>query len=155
MEQPLNAREFIQRFHLPQLVRISPTNEMDFCASDCSAPKRQENNEPSSLCDITDSQHDEGEKHSSSNRLLSLQATAACSTSETDTKLGLRLVPISKRPTLSRLQLEQPFLLYKAYKKLEICAYANDSKNELNERSGDPVYFPHNYKGKSISVLIE
>lgn len=61
---------------------------------------------------------------------------------------NIRLVPPSKRPALSKLQLNQPFLLYKAYKKLELCAYVIDLKNELNEKSGDPIFFPQNYPGK-------
>lgn len=61
---------------------------------------------------------------------------------------SIRLTPPSKRPALSKLQLNQPFLLYKAYKKLELCAYVIDLKNELNEKSGDPIYFPQNYPGK-------
>lgn len=65
-----------------------------------------------------------------------------------DWEQRMRLVPPSKRPTLSKLNLKQPLLLYKACKKLEICAYVMDPKNELNEKSGDPIYFPHNYPGK-------
>ena len=61
---------------------------------------------------------------------------------------SIRLAPPSKRPTLSKLHLSQPFLLYKAYKKLELCAYMIDSKNELEEKSGDPIYFPQNYPGE-------
>lgn len=61
---------------------------------------------------------------------------------------SIRLTPPSKRPQLSKLELNQPFLLYKAYKKLELCAYIIDPKNELNEKSGDPIYFPQNYPGK-------
>jgi hypothetical protein len=60
----------------------------------------------------------------------------------------IKLIPPSKNLTLSKLQLEQPFLLYKAYRKLEVCAYAIDSNNQLNDKSGDPIYFPHNYQGK-------
>lgn len=61
---------------------------------------------------------------------------------------SIKLVPIIKWPTMAKLNLEQPFLLYKAYKKLELCAYVVDTKNELSEKSGDPIYFPHNYTGK-------
>lgn len=65
-----------------------------------------------------------------------------------DALQSIRLTPPSKRPALSKLQLNQPFLLYKAYKKLELCAYVIDLKNEVNEKSGDPIYFPQNYPGK-------
>ena len=61
---------------------------------------------------------------------------------------GIKLMPPCKRPTLGKLHLEQPFLLCKAYRKLEVCAYAIDSNNQLNDKSGDPLYFPHNYQGK-------
>lgn len=67
---------------------------------------------------------------------------------------SIRLAPPSKRLTLCKLQLNQPFLLYKAYKKLELCAYMIDTKNELNEKSGDPIYFPHNYPGKFSARLL-
>lgn len=63
-------------------------------------------------------------------------------------KDNIRLMPPSKRPALSKLHLNQPFLLYKAYRKLELCAYLIDPKNELNEKSGDPIYFPQNYPGE-------
>lgn len=67
----------------------------------------------------------------------------------------LKLVPPSKSSTLSKLELNQPFLLYKAHKKIELCAYAVDEKNQLNEKSGDPIYFPHNYQGKCASKKLE
>lgn len=67
---------------------------------------------------------------------------------------SIRLAPPSRRPALSKLQLNQPFLLYKAYKKLELCAYVIDQKNELNEKSGDPIYFPQNYPGKCHLVHV-
>lgn len=60
----------------------------------------------------------------------------------------MKLVPPCKSSTLAKLELNQPFLLYKAYKKIELCAYAIDQKNQLNDKSGDPIYFPHNYQGK-------
>lgn len=128
MEQASSAREFIQRFHLPQLVRIVHENQSS------------ENSDNENLEDTTsfigeraDCNSDRGTQQVSSSRAA---------------PDSIRLAPTSKRPTLSKLQLEQPFLVYKAYKKLELLAYANDSKNELNVRSGDPIYFPHNYKGK-------
>lgn len=65
---------------------------------------------------------------------------------------SIRLAPPSRRPALSKLKLDQPFLLYKAYKKLELCAYVIDLKNELNEKSGDPIYFAQNYPGKCRHV---
>lgn len=52
---------------------------------------------------------------------------------------------------MSKLELNQPFLLYKAYNKLELTAYLLDPKNQLNEKSGDPIYFPHNYPGKCVA----
>lgn len=62
---------------------------------------------------------------------------------------SIRLTPPSCRPALSKLQLNQPFLLYKAHKKLELCAYVLDPKNELNgDKSGDPIYLPQSYPGK-------
>lgn len=61
---------------------------------------------------------------------------------------SIKLIPPCKNVTYSKLDLNQPFLLYKAYKKLELCAYVIDSKNEINDKSGDPIYFPQNYTGK-------
>ena len=66
---------------------------------------------------------------------------------------SLRLAPPDKRPALSKLQLNQPFLLYKAHTKLELSAYVLDLKNELSEKSGDPIHFPHNYPGKPSGLL--
>lgn len=63
---------------------------------------------------------------------------------------NIKLMPPSKRPTLSKLELEQPFLIYKAHRKLEICAYAADSNNELHDKSGDPIFFPQNYQGELL-----
>lgn len=68
--------------------------------------------------------------------------------SKLDTLESIRLTPPSRRITFNKLSLNQPFLLYKAYKKLELSAYLIDSKNELNEKSGDPIYFPQNYPGE-------
>lgn len=61
---------------------------------------------------------------------------------------SIKLIPPCKNVTYSKLDLNQPFLLYKAYKKLEVCAYFIDSKNQINDKSGDPIYFPQNYAGK-------
>lgn len=77
--------------------------------------------------------------------LLSLQADQ---NDKIDPLHRMKLVPPSKSVTLNKLELNQPFLLYKAHKKIELCAYAIDQKNQLNEKSGDPIYFPHNYQGK-------
>lgn len=65
-----------------------------------------------------------------------------------DSLNSIRLTPPSQRITFNKLQLNQPFLLYKAFKKLELSAYLIDAKNELYEKSGDPIYFPQDYLGK-------
>lgn len=75
------------------------------------------------------------------------------STRNTNGSNNIKLMPPSKRPTLSKIDLEQPFLIYKAHRKLEICAYAADSNNELNDKSGEPIYFPHNYQGESRPLV--
>lgn len=73
--------------------------------------------------------------------------------SEVNLHADIKLMPPSKRPTLSKVHLEQPFLLYKAYRKLEICAFAMDANNELNDKSGDPIFFPHNYQGECMAFV--
>lgn len=222
MESPLNARDFIKRFHLPQLVRISSLqhNEEPAFSRQISKQNTPPARPPNSSFQTNRSERkpdrDQVEaeaggwiflspnklNHSTSQRQASdgemgadldeedqfgdLQfrslaqisvrmprVTLASSNSRShassarwslerqspaeevaprgqDERKGalIKLAPPSKRPTLSKLHLNQPFLLYKAYRKLELCAYAMDSKNELNEKSGDPIYFPHNYPGK-------
>lgn len=68
---------------------------------------------------------------------------------------SIRLCPPSKRPLFSKLALNQPFLLYKARKKVEMSAYVLDRRNELNQRSGQPIYFPIEYSGKFERVKYE
>lgn len=231
MEAPLNAREFLKRFHLPQLVRISqdaesssklacPDEQVSPVVAATNADKPDEEafdanwsgpaglSASRSLSDRDRSTHVQQQhqmQHEKSEwtykpalRQLGEQAhkrpaTAGVPARETARQEGarfwagregpsvrrsvdfeshlapvkssskqaaeegrsqlereesIRLAPPSRRPALSKLQLNQPFLLYKAYKKLELCAYVIDLKNELNEKSGDPIYFPQNYPGK-------
>lgn len=126
MEAPLNAREFIKRFHLPQLVRVSSLGEtrenkanLTTCA--CAGPTLN--------CSASPAEEQ------------------ACSVGS-QWRPDIKLAPPSERPKLSKLQLDQPFLLYKAHRKLEVRAYALDAKNELEETSGDAIYLPHNYPGE-------
>lgn len=192
METPLNAREFLKRFHLPQLVRISlpthqlePTttiNESNRCQLVARAggersddwtykPANVSNGSTSnktafrSLVNIELQEEEEARRdfHSiadwSSRQVpprASLGNVAIDDNAEDKRNKevrgeSIRLMPPSKRPAQAKLELKQPFLLYKAYKKLELCAYPIDPNNELNDKSGDPIYFPQNYPGESSS----
>lgn len=161
MEQASSAREFIQRFHLPQLVRIAREEQPDNDSADDSFQDTSLNGgrgEPigpancrRSLCDTGARRQRQQQQQQQTPGLR--RPFGATGHGPGEAPSSIRLAPTSKRPTLSKLQLEQPFLVYKAYKKLELLAYANDSKNELNVRSGDPIYFPHNYRGKSLESI--
>jgi len=175
METPLNAREFIKRFHLPQLVRISGLQEPDgrlqasrldqlereHFETDSSAADCPQQSLASCAASLQSEAQAEGHRLSAGASSLRVAGQEACAkqrgvsdaqrrTVQRREPAGaqIKLTPPSKGPTLSRLKLEQPFLLYKAYRKLELRAYLVDSKNELTEKSGDPIYFPHNYPGK-------
>lgn len=236
MENALNAREFLSRFHLPQLIRISNLpngGHSDKLAEmfDNKSPSDSRNKhsakrvsgairdqkekrcnwtylEPEfvranraaevSAEDTDEHADNEARLHSMSTWSMSLESTGntgaepkrlhqfkqhqfktdidECSTKTKSSKAGsdccisslessrgpqkctrhganaigasIRLHPPTSRPALSKLELEQPFLLYKAYKKVELCAYAIDRRNELIDKSGHPIYFPFNYPGE-------
>ena len=196
MEAPQSAREFIKRFHLPQLVRISPpgvcpaqsdatagragpssfactsnneqrpagqgraenagwtyaqplgaagpksaqgSGERPTCGGRLRVPRAQLDQRGQSAWWSEEEEEEEGSRRGPGEDGAGAQLPAA---------LQIKLTPPSSLPALSKLQLEQPFLLFKAYRKLELEAYAVDLKNELNEKSGDPIYFPHNYRGE-------
>lgn len=220
MEAPLNAREFLKRFHLPQLVRLTGVDDEELeedtkmsssatssrslvaLAQDERSKKaqheksnwtyraaasrsQQELAEDSGFRSLLIDGHHEhlyderqfrSMRGSSSNQQQQLAASQSQIELELERdeakeakrfeeekpdeklrderhKLGIRLTPPSKQTATTKLKLNQPFLLYKAYKKLELCAYVIDLKNELNEKSGDPIYFPQNYPGKLMIFL--
>lgn len=228
METPLNAREFLKRFHLPQLVRISssaapdgagvdsfpavsreqlpaaatttrqvsdeqhersddwtyrtagelngfyslaPTTRAAATAAESSPPthQRDDSRKFHSISDWSamqtrrqPSSHSNKQQEADAKRRGDLSGEfELANTNQTKTDLGapkralgdsIRLMPPSKRPAQSKLDLGQPFLLYKAYKKLELCAYSIDPNNQLNEKSGAPIYFPQNYPGEFSSL---
>lgn len=211
METPLNAREFLKRFHLPQLVRISTTDELssspppppstenhraplssrqpsggggeqhersdDWTYKSASGGHEKNNNNNggfrSLVCPNSNDDDDASLNHDQPDfRSISIWPPGQLHQLPNDRSAefcgpesprvgnrqpartagdSIRLMPASVRPAQSKLELKQPFLLYKAYKKLELCAYSIDPNNQLNEKSGDPIYFPQNYPGEFIS----
>lgn len=190
MEGSLDAREFLSRFHLPQLVRIvsqvhrvEQKQRREDEAKEAKA-RRGARKRLTSLRDQTEKrcnwtylepefvasglklrasdQAEQPECQSMSTWSMSLESAKperrmSTKSQETSTpvrgraRLGssMKLAPPSRRPTLSKLDLDQPFLLYKACRKVEVCAYVIDRRNELIERSGNPIFLPFSYPGKS------
>lgn len=260
MEEPLTAREFLQRFHLPQLVRIdnlsieSARDEQDTTATSCDEPppsRHQRHNNshskqfaqrthsptnsstsisssfvalnealPDARDDFrslaaqptpdfvaksrqtkptigqqqnsasldrrqvrfraqlrrvetnnsaTDKQQTIGKKNGSQTITKGDEIVTSASNKKTGASVGgvesfecllgssskrllesVRLCPPCSEPALSKLDLKQPFLLFKAHSKLDVCAFVVDANNELCARSGFPIYLPQRYKGKCV-----
>lgn len=76
---------------------------------------------------------------------------ADCNSNDDKSLASIRLTPPSKRPSFCKLSLAQPLLLFKARRKVELSAFVMDRRNELAQRSGRPIFFPSDYKGKLLS----
>ena len=176
MEQPLSPREFIRRHHLPQLVRINNAHLHQLNASRFTTTPNSRSLDSStgttlssaSLSPSTTSQSSSLNRYSSYQQQArqhpGRQPKAAATFSQgSGTRLkasqhsALRDVASSSRvPEVSLLDIDQPFLLYKAYSSRQVLANtlapdpaaASPSQCDQSlQKTGPALLIPESYPG--------
>lgn len=134
-EEALSPREFLHRYHLPQLVRIHEAHLHQLNASRVAGSRNR-------------SSIDSGGDLSPSSSSTSSGAT----TNSIEEGLQLKEEKINSPTESNLLDLDQPFLLYKAYSCRQVIAYILDPNGLPDissfKREGPALLIPENYSGE-------
>lgn len=159
MEDPLSPREFLHRFHLPQLVRINEAhlhqlNATRVSASGANTANRTRSLDSTATTSSTSSSYGKG--HCPSEEEKKLSGTLHGMFKKVH---GSPPLPPSGNKSIvdgNLLDLDQPFLLYKAYSCRQVIAntLAPDSSGDVcnYKRGGPALLIPENYTGKSLCL---